>query len=427
MTLIQPVPLDRIVLRQLGRSRRRGSTICEKMGRTKRVDVGLGDGDGFRGEHNRDLHENQDEDSEDEVEMNMDGIIDRIQGPSIEGQIPPSSSSSTPSPPTNPSSATPPLPYIFRQSRTYTDSQTGRIFEILLTSPVTQGVVKRGWTEIVLVPPASGNGEDESGRQMDGNDSDDGEEDRIGDSKRGASSYHDAVLQRSVSSLRSISMSGSASASGSGSGVGRKKWGAGDFDPDTFLAGSLLRERDEDDDEDDGNEDAELKGDDEDGKDGRYRHLEEHGSDDDGPDENSALSYAPTPTLSVSSGSLTPRPFGSPVLVRHSSFSSSRSRSSESLSGEADSQVEEDVQARPGLQARSSKSKEKEEFRGVGFEGVCLTRMPKGNRRSKGKQVRDGEETTKPKEEGWRDEDSRCWLTMEGLARAGVFVGDWVS
>jgi hypothetical protein len=138
------------------------------------------------------------------------------------------------------------------------------------------------------------------------------------------------------------------------------------------------------------------------------------------------LSYAPTPTLSVSSGSLTPRPFGSPVLVRHSSFSSSRSRSSESLSGEADSQVEEDVQARPGLQARSSRSKEKEEFRGVGFEGVCLTRMPKGNRRSKGKQVRDGDETTKPKEEGWPDEDSRCWLTMEGLARAGVFVGDWV-
>lgn len=396
----------------------------------KRSDEGdVGDGDRSSGlvkDKDRDRDEKVEEGGEDEIETDTEGIIDRIQGPSIEDQIPPSSSSSTPSPPTNPSSATPPLPYIFRQSRTYTDSQTGRISEILLTSPVTQGVVKRGWTEIVLVPRASGEEEDGLGRQSDDGDGDE-EEDRIGDSKRGASSYHDAVFQRSVSSLRSISISGSASASGSGSGVGRKKWGAGDFDPDTFLAGSLLRERDEDDDEDDGNEDAELKGEDEDGKDGRYRHSAEHGSDDDGPDENSALSYARTPTLSVSSGSLTPRPFGSPVLVRHSSFSSSRSRSSESLSGEADSQVEENVQARPGLQARPSKSKEKEEFRGVGFEGVCLTRMPKGRRRSKAKQVRDADETTKPKEEGWPDEDSRCWLTMEGLARAGVFVGDWVS
>jgi hypothetical protein len=411
-------------LRPIGRRRRPGSEIGREKAQTKRSDEGgLGDGDGFRGENNRDLYEKQDEVGEDEVEMDTDGIIDRIQGPSIEDQIPPSS---TPSRPTNPSSATPPLPYIFRQSRTYTDSQTGRTFEVLLTSPVMQGVVKRGWTEIVLVPPISGDGKAGSGRQMDGNVSDDEEEEEVEVARRGARSNHDAISQRSISASRSLSISGSASASGSGSGIGRKKWGAGDFDPDTFLAGSLLRERDEDDDEEDGNEDAELKGEDEDGKDGRYRHLEEHGSDDDGPDENSALSYAPTPTLSVSSGSLTPRPFGSPVLVRHSSFSSSRSRSSESLSGEADSQVEEDVQARPGLQARSSRSKEKEEFRGVGFEGVCLTRMPKGNRRSKGKQVRDGDETTKPKEEGWPDEDSRCWLTMEGLARAGVFVGDWV-
>ena len=239
-------------------------------------------------------------------------------------------------------------------------------------------------------------------------------------------------IMSSSSDVRSDSYSNSES------GSSKRRWAVSEkFDPDAFLASSsLLREKmDDDDDDDDEEDDADPDSDEGPGQldeDLDYQ-GDEHGEHSAGHSRDKPRRHSPTssstPTsaLSVSSGSLTPRPFGSPVLVRQESFSSTHSsvRHRDDVDDDGIDQVDGELDALVGVGGKRPGSP-KGEFRGVPFEGVCLARMPKDKRR-RSEEEREADEVAATSKEGWPDDDSRCWLTMDGLARAGIFVGDWVS
>ena len=281
---------------------------------------------------------------------------------------------------------------IFRQGETWDDERTGRTYQILLTSPVLQGVIVQGLTEIIIVPRVSGAGEGEEGDEGQRLDLDlDGE---------------DSVLGGSIADL-SIrgghgGIGGMSGSSVSGSKRGGKK--VDQFDPDNFLSASLFRDRDDEDEDDD-----EMNGD-------------GHGDDDEGQrderdDDRFVEEDFATPTiLSASSGSLTPRPFGSP-LQRYESLSSTSSATSNVPPDGIRSTTNPPRLASP-------EGAESDGFQGVPFEAVVLLRQPRSARKDKGKSNQ-GSSVTKAGE--WPDGDSKCWLSMSGLAKAGVFVGDWVG
>jgi len=291
---------------------------------------------------------------------------------------------------------------IFRQGETWDDERTGRTYQILLTSPVLQGVIVQGLTEIIIVPRVSGAGEGEEGDEGQRLDLDlDGEDSGLG------GSIADLSIRGGHGGIGG--MSGS---SVSGSKRGGKK--VDQFDPDNFLSASLFRDRDEEDDD-------EMDGDMDEDEEERARRAEGDEDEDErtggNRDDRFIEEDFSTPTiLSASSGSLTPRPFGSP-LQRYESLSSTSS---------ATSNLPLDGNRSPNDPPRleSPEGTESDGFQGVTFEAVVLVRPPRAARRDKGKS-KQGSIGTRAGE--WPDGDSRCWLSMSGLAKAGVFVGDWVG
>jgi len=282
---------------------------------------------------------------------------------------------------------------IFRQGETWDDDRTGRTFEILLTSPVLQGIIVQGLTEIIIVPRISGGGDDEAeGQGLDM--VTDGEDSGLGGSIAD-------VSVRGGSGGAGVGGMGSGSSVSGSKGGGRK---VDQFDPDNFLSASLFRDRDDEDEDDD-----EMNGD-------------GHGDDDEGQrderdDDRFVEEDFATPTiLSASSGSLTPRPFGSP-LQRYESLSSTSSATSNVPPDGIRSTTNPPRLASP-------EGAESDGFQGVPFEAVVLLRQPRSARKDKGKSNQ-GSSVTKAGE--WPDGDSKCWLSMSGLAKAGVFVGDWVG
>jgi hypothetical protein len=293
---------------------------------------------------------------------------------------------------------------IFRQGETWDDDRTGRTFDILLTSPVLQGVVVQGMTEIIIVPRVSRGGEEEDGGQQ-GLDLD-GEDSGLGGSITD-------ISVRGGGGEGGVGLGGMSGSSVSGSKRGGRK--ADPFDPDNFLSASLFRDRDEEDDDD-------MDGEGDDDEDERAGRDERDIDDDDertgNRDDRSIEEDFATPTiLSASSGSLTPRPFGSP-LQRYESLSSTSS---------ATSNVPLDGIRSPTNPPRlaSPEGAESDGFQGVPFEAVVLVRPPRSTRKHKGKSRQGSMMTAKAGE--WPDGDSKCWLSMSGLAKAGVFVGDWVG
>lgn len=377
--MVEPVELERVVLRPVRRSRAEGEG---------RGGDGTEDGDG----------------------SDLEGIIERIQGPPIIDSLSGVLSGSLPSSTSSASSSLHPPPPIFRQQTHHTDPLTDREFEVLLTSPVRQGIIVRGRTEVVLLPALVG------ALTLDRNtDGPVSAVDRTMHEDRGRiGSEGPSSDFRSGSVPRTGSTSGTESVSGSS----RRYKSREGFDPDLFLASaSMLQERvDEDEDEENDSDEAEDDGE-----------VDERvGMDDEGEEDDENAGRTPTSALSLSSGSLTPRPFGSPLLVRKESFSSTFSTDLHPDDSDI-GQREDGLGAvnTNGLGVR--KDSLKEEFRGVAFEGVLLVRPPKERPiPAKAERDTDGAMTTGLKGEEWPDGDSKCWLTMDGLARAGIFVGDWV-
>jgi hypothetical protein len=274
---------------------------------------------------------------------------------------------------------------IFRQGETWEDEVTGRTFEILLTSPVAQGNIVQGETEIVVVPAI-----DKPVAQGESVFDPEGQAARIGGSVTAPS-----VLGETESSLGS-----------------RRVNPAVQFDPDNFLSASLFQERHEGD-RDEEDEDELDEEDDED-------HFDEAIPRRTGTEEDSS-----TPTvLSASSGSLTPRPFGSPLIRSDSLGSSSSTSTPSSIPHPTNTSIPIDHAGN----ARSSNREDQDDegFQGVAFHPIVLSKRPRSRSQGKRKEGPNSTSISTSKEE-WPDEDSKCWLSMSGLARAGVFVGDWVS
>lgn len=214
-------------------------------------------------------------------------------------------------------------------------------FRILLTSPVLQGMVRLGRTEVILVPLEVKEEEEES-------------------------NLSNGNITLGPASL--VSFSSHLSSSTKQQHQEERLY---NFDADAFLSSSLG-----------------ISGDDTD-----QSHDENQSLYDDGLSE----SERDTNSMLLSSGQTTPKQWDSPVL--------------------AGSEWEEKVSQRSQENGREKNGK----TRKLTFQALVLDRRPVDLSDSSGNGA-----SKQEKDELDEDDEARCWLTLAGMAGAGLFSGDWV-
>lgn len=342
-------------------------------------------------------------------------------------------------------------PVMVQQDTHWTCACNGKTYVVLLAIPFTQGVISPSTTEVIIsTPSASAPTTHQNGMA-------------------GPSSTSSSLVDRLAlsSSLQHKNLLFAGAARSSATRSTRQQRAMLNFSTDGFLSASLVvdpaRERREA-----GRKRKvamkgllssegidELEEEDEDEDDDPFWDDElddDHPSSDDGGDDTDVLlgtrhSSSVGSSLSESSGSITPRPHLYPDPPLPQTIPGD-------VDGEADTQ---EADSRPmingaaapdkpdGIRNGREKGKETEEqdiFRGFAFEPFPLRRRPlsastrfrereiasggKGKGREDAEQFgMNGMELAGGTE--WPDDEAVVWLSLKGLARAGVFVGDWVS
>lgn len=337
---------------------------------------------------------------------------------------------------------------IMRQDTHWTSSCTGKMYVVLLAIPFTQGVISASTTEVVISSLESSPTTHLNG---------------TADETPSSSSLVDRLAISSSLQHKNLLLSGMARSTASRST--RQQRAMLNFSTDGFLSASLvvdpsrerreagrqrkvemrglmaskgideLQEEEEDEDEDPFWDD-ELDDD--------QPSSDEEGNDTDvllgtGPSSSSSLGSS----LSESSGSITPRP-GSyletdqPFL--HTVTDSDAPPRLESEPGDASSPLANGYHANGvnGTDYGTKQTEEQDLFRGFAFEPFPVRRRPLSastrffdkiaSSSGKGKAREETASSMDGSQEGtsWPDNEAVVWLSLKGLARAGVFVGDWV-
>ncbi|GHJ84555.1 hypothetical protein NliqN6_0957 [Naganishia liquefaciens] len=335
---------------------------------------------------------------------------------------------------------------VLRQDIHWTSSRTGKMYAVLLALPFTQGVISSSTTEVVISssespPTAHQNGNTEVAAS--------------------SSSLVDRLAISSSLQHKNLLFGGMARSTASRST--RQQRAMLNFSTDGFLSASLVvdpsRERreagrqrkvemrglmtskgidelqeEEEDEDEDPFWDEELD--------------DDQPSDDEGNDTDILLGAGPSSSsslrssLSESSGSITPRP-GSyldtdqPFLHTVTDSDAQPRLDSEKhhpVNGYANDHQAEAVN---GTDHAAKQAEEQDLFRGFAFEPFPVRRRPlsastryfeKIASCGKGKAREETVASVDGSEEGasWPDDEAVVWLSLKGLARAGVFVGDWV-
>lgn len=304
-------------------------------------------------------------------------------------------------------------PPIFRQGETWPETglDPDNIYTILLTYPASQGIAVQGKTEVVLLEPDS---EEPSANDQD---------------KENSHWGNNTHLSASTSSNALSTIS-------SCSSKRRHVSGPLDFNPDTFLSSSLFQSNDVG--REDEEEDMEVDGD--------VMDVDPFANGDEYEDDDSAtigqvdsdvtdlegadIAAAASTSLSASSGSLTPRP-PSPVVSRFPHSMDPARRDEEPPLTNGHRHEEKDAQASSSLSISSLSTPQSHKsapasqprpsvFHGFPLSPVLLSRPPPSSTTQMNSMPAKGGQ------QEWPDDDSKAYLTLSGLARAGVFVGDWV-
>lgn len=356
----------------------------------------------------------------------------------------------------NNADAEPGTPVIIHQN-THWISVKGRTYIVLLALPFTQGVITSSSTEVVIsstpntAPTSHQNG--------------------ISSEHSGPNPVLDRLAFSATLQHKNIALGGMARSSTTRST--RQQRAMMNFSADGFLSASLVvdpaRERkeagrkkraemrgmmssvgldeleEEEDEAEDPFWDDELD-DDHPASDDDDEDDEDHEEEE---DTDVVLGLRTASSLSDSSGSITPRPRSFVDPPDHHSI-----RQTE-LNGEAGYEhlakplknglVNGDIVYAAGSVGeqeyadRKTNSEEQDTFRGFAFEPFPLRRRPLSastrfhersvNSLHKGKgkgKMQEGEDDVHPDEAKWPDDQAVVWLTLKGLARAGLFIGDWV-
>lgn len=253
-------------------------------------------------------------------------------------------------------------------------------YQVLLTAPCVQGLIAQDKTQLILLPQEPLNPESTSASGLD------------------AENPQDPRLSfvSSVSRVDAFSSRSSTHASN-----------ADPFDADAFLSASLgIEEEDEDEDE----EEEGLN------EDGQLEHF--MGGDDGGSSSNASLGSL---TLTSPSGSITPKPSSSPVANGETWLkeltSGGISHGGEKKGGDA-SQID---------QHHISYEVQVLLNRPISQEAIVKISDKARMKQRASKMIEEDGDEDEDEEDFKPDEETKVWLTMSGLARAGVFAGDWVS
>lgn len=346
-------------------------------------------------------------------------------------------------------------PVIVRQDTHWTSSRTGKTYAVLLAIPFTQGVISPSTTEVIISSPETSSPTTHQNGTTEESPS--------------TSSLVDRLALSSSLQHKNLLFGGMARSTASRST--RQQRAMLNFSTDGFLSASLvvdpsrerreagrqrkvemrglmagkgideLQEEDEDDeDDDDPFWDDELDDD-------------QPSSDEDGNDTDILLGTGPSSSsslgssLSESSGSITPRPH---------SYLDTDQPFLHTVSADGDPPTQLDTRAdRPasngfanghpgqmdgmnGAEHDTKQTDEQDMFRGFAFEPFPVRRRPlsastrfremtaAASGKGKGKEERGGSGDDSGEGTRWPDDEAVVWLSLKGLARAGVFVGDWV-
>lgn len=337
---------------------------------------------------------------------------------------------------------------IVRQDTPWTSSRNGKTYAVLLAIPFTQGVISASTTEVVISSPESSPTAHQNG---------------TAEETPSSSSLVDRLAISASLQHKNLLFGGMARSTASRST--RQQRAMLNFSTDGFLTASLvvdpsrerreagrqrkvemrglmaskgideLQEEEEDEDEDPFWDD-ELDDD--------QPSSDEEGNDTDvllgtGPSSSSSLGSS----LSESSGSITPRP-GSYLetdqpLLHTVTDKDAPLRLESEIGNPSNSHANGNhVDGVNGTDYGTRQTEEQDLFRGFAFEPFPVRRRPLSastrflekivTSSGKGKAREETASSVVGSEEGtsWPDDEAVVWLSLKGLARAGVFVGDWV-